>query len=93
MHSGVIDHWVNRAKKTDAHYQLMVKHYDKPGVLAGVLDLIRDGNINIEEIENVIFEGGIAASCTMKLKNAATADMLKKMSENPNVLSVSHVEI
>lgn len=93
VHSGVIDHWVNRAKITDAHYQLVVKHYDKPGVLAGVLDVIRTGNINIEEIENIIFEGGIAACCTLKLQTAATAEMLKKISENPNVLSVSHVEI
>ena len=93
IHSGVIDHWVNRAKITDAHYQLVVKHFDKPGVLAAVLELLTEGNINIEEIENVIFDGGIAASCTMKLKNAATADMLKKMSENQNVISVSHVEI
>jgi D-3-phosphoglycerate dehydrogenase len=92
-HSGVIDHWVNRAKITDAHYQLVVKHFDRPGVLASVLDLLREGNINVEEIENVIFDGGIAASCTMKLKNAATAEMLKQMSENLNVISVSHVEI
>jgi len=91
--SGIIDHWVNRAKITDAHYQLVVKHYDKPGVLAGVLDLLREGNINIEEIENVIFDGAVAASCTMKLINGVNADMLKKMSENPNVISVSHVEI
>jgi D-3-phosphoglycerate dehydrogenase len=93
VHSGVIDHWVNRAKITDAKYQLVVKHYDKPGVLAGVLDVIRSGNINIEEIENIIFEGGIAACCTMKLQNPVTADMLKKISENSNVISVSHVEI
>ena len=93
VHSGVIDHWVNRAKITDAHYQLVVKHYDKPGVLAGVLDIIRSGKINIEEIENIIFEGGIAACCTMKLQNAATAEMLKNISENSNVISVSHVEI
>jgi D-3-phosphoglycerate dehydrogenase / 2-oxoglutarate reductase len=93
VHSGVIDHWVNRAKITDAHFQLVVKHYDKPGVLASVLDVIRSGNINIEEIENIIFEGGIAACCTMKLQIAATADMLKKISENTNVISVSHVEI
>jgi len=90
--SGIIDHWVNRAKLTDARYQLVVKHFDKPGVLASVLDLIKDNNINIEEIENLIFDGGIAACCTMKLKNPVTADMLKKMSENPNILSVSHVE-
>lgn len=93
VHSGVIEHWVNRAKKTDAHYQLVVKHYDKPGVLAAILDVIRQGNINIEEIENIIFEGGIAACCTMKLKAAVSADMLKTMRENQNVISVSHVEI
>lgn len=93
VHSGVIDHWVNRAKVTDAKYQLVVKHYDKPGVLASVLDVIRQGDINIEEIENIIFEGGIAACCTMKLKLPATAEMLKQISENPNVISVSHVEI
>ena len=93
IHSGVIDHWVNRAKITDAHFQLVVKHYDKPGVLASVLEVIRSGNINIEEIENIIFEGGVAACCTMKLKMAASADMLKKIKENPDVISVSHVEI
>lgn len=91
--SGVIDHWVNRAKVSDAHFQLVVKHYDKPGVLASVLDVIRSGDINIEEIENIIFEGGIVACCTMKLKHPATADMLKQINENPDVLSVSHVEI
>jgi len=93
VHSGVIDHWVNRAKVTDAKYQLVVKHYDKPGVLASVLDVIRQGNINIEEIENIIFEGAIAACCTMKLKLPATAEMLKQISSNPDVISVSHVEI
>ena len=93
VHSGVIDHWVNRAKITDAHYQLVVKHYDKPGVLASVLDVIRNGNINIEEIENIIFEGGIAACCTLKLQTAATADMLKQIKDNSNVISISHVEI
>ena len=93
VHSGVIDHWVNRAKEIDAHFQLVVKHYDKPGVLAGVLDIIRSGNINIEEIENIIFEGGIAACCTMKLHSSINAEMLKKIKEDTNVISVSHVEI
>lgn len=93
IHSGIIDHWVNRAKITDAKYQLVVKHYDKPGVLASILDVIRSGDINIEEIENVIFEGGVAACCTMKLMSAVSADMLQSINENPDVLSVSHVAI
>jgi len=91
--SGIIAHWVNRAKASDAKYQLVVKHFDKPGVLAGILDVIRESNINIEEIENIIFEGGIAACCTMKLMGPASANMLKKMNENPNILSLSHVAI
>ena len=91
--SGVIAHWINRAKITDAKYQLVVKHFDKPGVLASILDVIREGNINIEEIENVIFQGGIAASCTMKLKSPVTAEKLKAMQENPDVLSISHVAL
>ena len=93
MHSGVIAHWVNRAKIQDAHYQLVVKHYDKPGVLASILSIIRDGNINIEEIENVIFDGGVVACCTMKLKVPITTEMIKQIKDNQNVLSVSHVAI
>jgi D-3-phosphoglycerate dehydrogenase len=93
LHSGIIDHWVNRAKASDAKYQLVVKHFDKPGVLASILDVIRKGDINIEEIENIIFEGGIAASCTMKLMKPVTSEMLKQMNENENVLSVSHVAL
>jgi D-3-phosphoglycerate dehydrogenase len=93
MFSGVIAHWVNRAKVTDAHFQLVVKHFDRPGVLASILDVIRQGNINIEEIENIIFEGGVVACCTMKLETSATAEMLKLMNENSNVLSVSHISL
>lgn len=93
INSGVIDHWVNRAKITDTHYQLVVKHYDKAGVLAGILDVLRDGNINIEEIENIIFEGGLVACCTMKLKTAASAEMLETFRNNPNVITYSHVSL
>ncbi|MCL5030369.1 MAG: NAD(P)-binding domain-containing protein [Bacteroidetes bacterium] len=91
--SGVIAHWVNRAKISDAHYQLVVKHFDKPGVLANIMSIIRDKNVNIEEIENVIFDGGVVACCTMKLKTSITTDMIKQMQDNPNVLSVSHVAV
>lgn len=89
INSGVIAHWVNRAKKTDAHYQLVVKHYDKPGVLAAIFDILKQGEINIEEVENVIFEGGIAACCTMKLNKAASSEMMKCFRENQDILSIS----
>jgi len=93
INSGIIAHWVNRAKKTEAHYQLIVRHFDKPGVLAAVFDILREGQINIEEVENVIFDGGLAASCTMKLNKSATPDMLESIRKCENVINLSHVEI
>jgi D-3-phosphoglycerate dehydrogenase / 2-oxoglutarate reductase len=93
LQSGVITHWVNKSKISVAKYQLVVKHYDKPGVLASIMDIIRKKDINIEEIENVIFEGGIAACCTMKLKSEVTSDMLSEMRDIHDVLSISHTSI
>lgn len=93
INSGVIQHWVNRARITDAKYQLVVKHYDKPGVLSTILDVIKEEKINIEEVENIIFEGGVVACCTMKLKNKLNDKMLSIVSTNPNVITVSHSQI
>ncbi len=93
INSGIIAHWVNRAKKTEAHYQLIVRHFDKPGVLAAVFDILREGQINIEEVENVIFDGGLAASCTMKLSKSATPEMLDAIKNNENVINISHMEL
>jgi D-3-phosphoglycerate dehydrogenase len=93
INNGVIEHWVNKSKKTAAKYQLVVKHFDKPGVLASILDIIRKKDINIEEIENIIFDGGVAACCTMKLKSEVTSDMLSEMKANQNILSISQTTL
>jgi D-3-phosphoglycerate dehydrogenase / 2-oxoglutarate reductase len=93
INSGVIEHWVNKSKVTAAKYQLVVKHYDKPGVLASILDIIRKKGINIEEIENVIFDGGLAACCTMKLKSEVTSEMLSEMRATHDILNIAHTTI
>lgn len=93
MTSGIIPHWVNRARIRDTYYQLVVKHYDKSGVLAGVLDVLKNGNINVEEVENIVFEGGKVATCTMKLAQKANDEMLKTIRYNPNVINVSHMAV
>ena len=93
IRSGIIAHWVNKAKITDSHFQLVVKHYDKPGVLHSVLDALRQGNINLEEVENMVFDGGLVACCTMKLSAPATAEMLESIRKNPDVLSYSHLAL
>jgi hypothetical protein len=52
---------VNLARQTPATHRLVVRHLDRPGVLAGVLDAIKAEQINVQEMENIVFEGAAAA--------------------------------
>ena len=68
--TGKVPNVVNLAKKTPATHMLVVRHRDRPGVLAHVFDQLRRGNINVQETENVIFEGAQAAVARINLDGA-----------------------
>jgi len=74
--TGVVLNCVNLATRTPAKWQVVVRHYDRVGVLAFVMDQIRRAGINIEEVQNVIFEGAAAASCRIQLDAEPGADLL-----------------
>jgi D-3-phosphoglycerate dehydrogenase len=76
---GTVRNWVNRAKKTSAKWQLVVRHFDKPGVLANVLGDLKASNINVEEMENVIFDGGLTACATIKLQAKPSDEALDRI--------------
>ena len=79
---------VNIREKTSAQYNLVVRHYNKVGVFAGVLDELRNEGINIEEMENTIFESGQAASCSLKLDDKPSEKLISKISTGENVIQV-----
>jgi D-3-phosphoglycerate dehydrogenase len=58
---------VNIWKKSSAKINLVVRHHNRVGVLARILDALRNEEINIEEMENTVFEGGGTACCTLRL--------------------------
>ncbi len=74
---GTVKNWVNKAKSTPARYQLVVRHFDKPGVLANVFNELKSAEINIQEVENLIFEGTETACCTLKLDAEPPASSLE----------------
>ncbi len=76
INTGVVLNCVNLARRTPAKWQLVVRHYDRVGVLAFVMDQIRRAGINIEEVQNVIFEGAAAASCRIQLATRPTDELL-----------------
>lgn len=77
---------VNIAKASPARCQLVVRHLDKVGVLAHVLEAIRAANINVEEVENVIFEGAEAASARIRLSAEPPSALVESLARHEHVL-------
>lgn len=89
MKSGHVPNVVNLAKATPATHRLVVRHRDRPGVLASVFDALRRCGINVQETENVIFEGAEAATARINLDGCPPADVLVEVARgNQDILHV-----
>jgi D-3-phosphoglycerate dehydrogenase len=92
--TGNVPNVVNLARQTPATHRLVVRHLDRPGVLAAVLDAIKSEQINVQEMENIVFEGAEAAVARINLDKApsqATLDSLR--ASNADVIELSVLEI
>ena len=90
MQRPVVPNTVNIAGHTPARCMLTVRHRDQPGVLARILDAISAERINVQEMENVIFEGAEAAVVHIHLERAPPAEMLDALRRNePDVFEMT----
>lgn len=89
METGKPVNQVNSQDKSPAPFGLVVRHFNRVGVLAGVLDALREADVNVEEMENAIFSGGTAAVCTLKLDQKPNNETVKKISKNKDIIQVS----
>ncbi len=87
--TGVPLHTVNIRARSSATQSLVVRHYNRIGVLAGILDKLRSSGINIEEMTNIIFETSKAACCTLLLDGAPSNSVLSEMQKDENIIEVS----
>jgi D-3-phosphoglycerate dehydrogenase len=87
--TGKVPNVVNLARQTPATHRLVVRHLDRPGVLATVLDAIKSEHINVQEMENIVFEGAEAAVARINLDNAPSREMLDKLqAENADIIEL-----
>jgi D-3-phosphoglycerate dehydrogenase len=92
--TGAVLNCVNLATRTPAKYQLVVRHFDRVGVLAHVMDQIRRANINIEEVQNIIFDGATAASCRIQLDSDPGDKLLSTIRNgNPDIIGLELLRI
>jgi D-3-phosphoglycerate dehydrogenase len=87
--SGRVLNCVNRAASTPATILLTVRHLNRPGVLAHVFYTLGQAGINVEEMENAIYDGAHAACARIQLDSAPSAEHLRAIGNNEHVLSVS----
>jgi D-3-phosphoglycerate dehydrogenase / 2-oxoglutarate reductase len=79
---------VNLCARSPATFRLVVRHFNHVGVLAAILGLLREENINVEEMENTIFAGAKAACCSMLLDQSPSDALVNSIRGNPSVLHV-----
>jgi D-3-phosphoglycerate dehydrogenase len=92
--TGRVPNVVNLARRTPSTHTLVVRHRDRPGVLASVLDRIRAESINIQEMENVIFEGSEAAVARINLESALPAEVLERLkADKADIIDLILLEI
>jgi D-3-phosphoglycerate dehydrogenase len=85
---------VNVAKKSPATHLLVVRHFDRVGVLADVFDRLKAAGINVQETENIVFEGAVAAVARIHLDQAPSDQVLEAIRAKTNeIIEVSLLEL
>lgn len=93
IHTGHVPNCVNRAASTPATTLLTVRHLNQPGVLAHVFYTLGQSGINVEEMENIIYEGAQAACARIQLDDVPDDAILIAINANENVISVTQTKL
>lgn len=88
-----IPNCVNLARRTAATHVLVVRHADRVGVLAGVLDALRQADINVEEMQNTVFDGARAACARIAVVGAPDSATLDRIGAVDAVFSIAVSEL
>ncbi|MGH9159751.1 MAG: NAD(P)-dependent oxidoreductase [Vicinamibacteraceae bacterium] len=92
--TGKVPNVVNLARRSPATHMLVIRHRDRPGVLAHVFDALRDRGINAQETENVVFEGAEAAVARVNLGSEPDEALLETLRRgNANILDLQVVSL
>lgn len=88
--TGRVPNVVNLAEETPATHLLVVRHQDRPGVLAHVLNEVKAAHINVHRMENIVFAGAEAASARIELDgNLDDATLARIRDGNEHILEVN----
>jgi D-3-phosphoglycerate dehydrogenase len=89
--AGEARHCVNLVPDRLGASALAVRHLDRVGVLAQVLDVLSTAHLNVQHMVNRVFRGGEAAVAFIDVEGDASTELLDALRAIPHVLGVSVV--
>ena len=87
--TGSVVNCVNLEQAPHRTATLSVRHYDRVGVLAAVLQELRRGHLNVATMSNRIFAGSVAAAATIDVAGTINEELLDAVRALPDVIQVS----
>lgn len=90
---GTIPNVVNVSSSSAARFQMVVRMLDKVGTFANVLAVLKRHGINVEEVTNTVFEGGVAACAKLRLLSRPTEACMAEIKAFEEVLHVDLVAL
>ncbi len=87
--TGEIINCVNLVRTPLGNCTVAVRHLDKVGVLSEVLGVLRTADVNVEQMNNQIFQGAVAAVATLRIGSALNDDVVKQLRSLDHVLGVT----
>jgi D-3-phosphoglycerate dehydrogenase len=92
--TGEVPNVVNRQARSSASHVLSIRHRNRPGVLAHVFSVLAGAEINVEEVENIIYHGAQATLARIHLDGEPTNGAIERIrSGNPDIISVELSEV
>lgn len=91
---GKVPNVVNLCTRTPASCMLVVRHLDRPGVLAHVFNHLKGHHINVQETENIIFAGAKAAVARINLDASPSVALMDTIQKGcPEILDLKLIPL
>jgi D-3-phosphoglycerate dehydrogenase len=90
---GNVPNCVNVTHSSMARFQIVIRMLDKVGTFANVLMVLKRHGINVEEVTNTVFEGGVAACAKLRVLSRPTEACLSEIRAFDEVLHVDMVTL
>jgi D-3-phosphoglycerate dehydrogenase len=93
MLDATVPNVVNVSSSSAARFQLFIRMMDKVGTFANVLAVLKRHGINVEEVSNTVFEGGVAACAKLRLQSRPTEACMAEIKAFDEVLYVGLITL